>query len=608
MPDIITLLPDSIANQIAAGEVIQRPASLVKELLENSVDAGSTEIKLIIKDAGKTLVQVVDNGKGMSEVDARMCFERHATSKIKNAGDLFSIRTKGFRGEALASIAAIAHVELKTMQEGEELGRLILVEGSEVKKQEATSMTRGTSIAVKNLFYNVPARRKFLKTDSVELKHILAEFQHVALAHPEIFFSCHHNGQDIYHLPASKLKQRIINLLGKNLLDKIIPIEEKSEFVHITGFVGKPDYTKKRMPEQYFFLNKRYIRSPYLAHAVSLAYDRLIPDDQKPFFVIFLELDPAKVDINVHPTKQEVKFEEERLIYNYVKVCVKQALGKYTLTPTLDFELDFQGGMTAMNRSRGSGFPGVSSSSSSGSSGLNFSGPSRPSKEEVQNWENLHKNIQADGEGAIVLRSKWDEKDKGDELELKQGRKPSYQLHGRYILSHIKNGMLMIDQHAAHERILYERFLKHLQSTKNATQQALFPETIELDNAKAEVFTKIVDKLNNLGFKIEKFGGNTFVIQGTPSNLDSNVNPKELVETFMDHYLSNVEFQLGIEDNIARSLSQCTSIHPGKALQPEEMQALIDQLFACEMPYKSPSGHKCFIEMKLEDIKKLFNK
>lgn len=607
MPDIITLLPDSIANQIAAGEVIQRPASLVKELLENSVDAGSTEIKLIIKDAGKTLVQVVDNGKGMSEVDARMCFERHATSKIKTAQDLFEIRTMGFRGEALASIAAIAQVELKTKQASEEVGRLILVEGSVIKKQEATSMAHGTSISVKNLFYNVPARRKFLKTDSVELKHILSEFQHVALAHPEIFFTCHHNGQDIYHLPISNLKQRIVNLLGKNLVDKIIPVEENSEFVKITGFVGKPDYTKKRMDNQFFFLNSRYIRSPYLAHAVSLSYDRLIAEDQKPFFVIFLDLDPQKVDINVHPTKQEVKFEEERLIYNYVKVCVKHALGKYTLTPTLDFELNFH--THTMPASQGTRSGSTVSSGMNPGGGISFPGPKRASKDEIQQWESFHKDIQSEGAPApIILQSKWDDKEKTNELDLAPDIKPPYQLHNRYILSHIKNGVLMIDQNAAHQRILYEKYLQLFQKTKTSTQQALFPETLELDNAKAEVFTQIMDRINRLGFKIEKFGGNTFIIQGTPSNLSTNVNPKALIETFMDNYLSNIEFQLGIEENIARSLSQCTSIPTGKRLQPEEMQSIIDQLFACEMPYKSPQGHKCFVELKLDDIKKQFNK
>jgi len=333
----IKLLPEALANQIAAGEVIQRPASAVKELLENAVDAGSTQIQLILKDSGKTLVQVIDNGKGMSEMDARMCFERHATSKINSSDDLFAINTKGFRGEALASIAAIAQVELKSKEADPDLGIRIVIEGSKIIKQEPTQCNTGSSFSIKNIFYNVPARRKFLRSDPVELKHILDEFQKLVLAHPEIFFTCNHNGNELYHLPISNLRQRIINVFGKSLNEKILPVEETTDFLEINGFVGKPDFTKKKKADQYFFVNNRYIKSNYLAHAVKMAFQDLIADDQYPFFCLYLKIAPEKIDINVHPTKQEIKFEDERLIYNYLRVSIKHALGQFNITPSLDF-------------------------------------------------------------------------------------------------------------------------------------------------------------------------------------------------------------------------------------------------------------------------------
>ncbi len=599
MADIIQLLPDSIANQIAAGEVIQRPASVVKELVENAIDAGASNVKLIVKDAGKTLIQVIDDGNGMSDTDARMSFERHATSKIKKATDLFHIDTKGFRGEALASIAAIAQVELITKTEAEELGRRLVLEGSKVKKHEACQASTGSSFSVKNLFFNIPARRKFLKSDAVELRHIVEEFKRVALAHPEVFFLLYHNGQEIYHLPATNLRQRIVGIIGKHINGRLVPVEEDTEILKLSGFVGKPEGAKKTKGDQYIFVNRRFIKSNYLNHAIRSAYDELIHKDYYPMYVIYLEIDPEKIDINVHPTKTEIKFEDERLIYNYVKVAAKHALGQYSIAPSLDFSADSN--FTAAHRVSKQLDP-LSAEYNRGSS----SGTSEFEKSNLQAWESLYDNLQQTGgessdQESITVPSRISGNLENNQLLTDTG-KPPYQIHASYILSHIKSGVLLIDQQAAHERILYEDNLLMLQGQKSLTQKELFPRTVQLDQSKGGIMHDILDKVNALGFEVENFGDNTFLIHGVPASLAEGDNASELVEKLVDQYADNMELQLGIDENLARSLAVSAAIKRGKNLSESEMRSIIDQLFACDVPYKSPSGRKCYTIIELEEL------
>jgi len=586
MADIIQLLPDAIANQIAAGEVIQRPASVVKELLENAIDAGSDQIKLILKDAGKLLVQVIDNGKGMSETDARMSFERHATSKIRKAEDLFVISTKGFRGEALASIAAIAQVELKTKQADDELGVRIVIEGSSIKKQELCQHQKGTSIAVKNLFYNVPARRKFLKTNAVELKHILEEFQRLALAHPDIFFSLFHNDNEVYHLPKENLRQRIVNIYGKNMNEKLVPVSEETDIMKISGYVGKPEYHKKTRGEQLFFVNDRFIKSPYLNHATMAAYEDLLPKGTYPFYAIFIEMNPDKIDVNVHPTKQEIKFEEERLVYNYVRVAVRHALGQYTMTPTLDFE-------TA---------PGFSNAGAGSSDAAYYSKINAQEESNLANWkklfdgvEEIEDNKQFNFESSLIGND--------EDTIVKQPQ----QLHNSYIMSQIKSGLLIIDQQAAHERILFEKHLSMLAEQKASTQKALFPKTIELSNADSIIFQSMLESINHLGFDIQEFGSDSFIVHGKPAHIDPDANEEKLIKQLLDQYKMNLDLKLEATENIAQAFAVSASVKRGKSLSEEEMLDLINELFACEVPYKSPTSRKCFITIDLDELTKRFS-
>lgn len=598
MADIIQLLPDSIANQIAAGEVIQRPASVVKELMENALDANADEIKLIIKGSGKVLIQVIDNGKGMSETDARMAFERHATSKIRTAQDLFEIKTMGFRGEALASIAAIAQVDLITRQGREELGSHIAIHASSVVKQEVCQAPQGTTFTVKNLFYNIPARRKFLKSDPVELKHIMEEFHRIALAHPDIFFSLHHNGNEVYHLPKGNLRQRIVNIFGKSYNEKIVPVHEDTDHIKVTGYVGKPEAAKKTRGEQYIFVNHRYIKSNYLNHAIRSTYLELINNELHPFYVIFMEMDPSQIDINVHPTKQEIKFEEERLVYNYLKVSIKHALGQYNITPTIDFDIDYN--LTTSSASGGQSVPEFRKQ--------NLSGVKDEFKRDnLRAWETLYKEIEEESPAAVTIESKFSQ----PELDGKDGNSSShskapYQIQQSYILSQIKSGFLLIDQQSAHERILYEKYLAALSKNGFPSQKQLFPEAIDLTPAKAATLKTILPQLNRLGFEIEEFGNDSYIIHGVPVGLESVESGKGLVEELLHQYENNLEFQLGIPENLARSMAISTALKRGTNLQDDEMFSLIDQLFACSVPYKSPSGKKCFISIDMEDIKKRF--
>jgi DNA mismatch repair protein MutL len=600
MADIIQLLPDNIANQIAAGEVIQRPASVVKELVENSIDAGSTEIKIIIKDAGKTLIQVIDNGMGMSSTDARMSFERHATSKIKSTEDLFNIKTKGFRGEALASIAAIAHVDMITCTPDSDLATHIGVDESKIKKQEFIQGNIGTSISVKNLFFNVPARRKFLKSDAVELKHLLEEIHRVALAHPEVKFVVFHNGNETYHLPSGSLKQRIIGIFGKNYEDKLLPVTEEAGLTKVEGFVLKSEVAKKNSGEQYLFVNNRFIKNNYLNHAVKMAYEQLIQSDQYPGYFLFLEVDPATIDINVHPTKTEIKFDEERLIYNIIRVSVKHALGKFLIAPTLDFDMN----VNYFTQQRSINLQ---------SSNFNFQNKdndvTKLERENLKSWQEIYKGISDQKSNtqqtqSVVLQSEIGVGNK--ESEFSSLSKNPYQLHNSYILCHIKNGLMIIDQYYATERILYEENLKSLKGNPKAVQRELFAQTLEVDGSTFALINSLLSQLNNLGFEIGEFGKNTFVIHGIPAELDSNTNSLSLLNEIIDTYKSNMEFQLGVDANIARSYASSAAIKKGKTLNSEEMKEIIDKLFACETPYISPGGFKTFIKYSLDDIQKQF--
>lgn len=621
MADIIQLLPDAIANQIAAGEVIQRPASVVKELLENAVDAGSTKIQLIIKDAGKGLIQVIDNGCGMSETDARMSFERHATSKIRTAVDLFAIRTMGFRGEALASIAAVAQVEMKTRQQSKEMGVRLQIEGSKVINQEPCQASPGTSFSVKNLFYNIPARRNFLKSNPVELKHILDEFQRVALSNPDIHFTVHRDNEELYHLTPANLRQRIVGILGTSSNKKLIPVEEETDIVRIRGYVGKPEFAKKSRGNQFFFVNDRFIKNGYLHHAVMSAYEELINKEQYPLYIIFIDIDPSKIDINVHPTKQEINFDDQRLVYNYLKVAVRHALGQHNAMPSLDFEQESTFNLPVIKQQETPTYrPSAASGSSSGSGksgGANFPSLNQREKSNLQNWEKLYDNLRTPEEEStnsdnaptsLTLESNWsnEDEDSQESRVTKKTQKEPYQIHRTYIINQIKSGFILIDQQAAHERILYEQYLEILQDQSGTTQQQLFTKTIELDGPDTEVLLGILEEVNLLGFDIQHFGQQTFVINGVPAELAGKKDELQVVLQLIEQYKFGLDLNLNYKENIARSMARSAAIKRGQSLDKEEMKTLIDKLFACAIPYKSPTGRNCFHTFELEELAQLF--
>lgn len=600
MPDIIHLLPDSVANQIAAGEVIQRPASAVKEMMENALDAGAETIRLIIKDAGKALIQVSDDGCGMNESDARRCFERHATSKISKADDLFTVRTMGFRGEALASVAAIAQVELKTRQAGGEIGTLVQAEGSRITKQEACSCPAGTSISIKNLFFNVPARRNFLKSNAVEMRHIIDEFLRLALSRPGKFFSLHHDGHEVFHLPKTALKQRIIHIFGNNYSERLVPVEEDTSIIRLQGFAGKPDHARKTRGEQYFFVNNRYIRDAYLNHAVMNAYEDLLPPGSYPFYVLFIEIDPEKIDVNVHPTKNEIKFEDEKPVYAIIRSAVKRSLGRYNIAPTLDFEAD-QNLVEFQQNPKEIKPPVVQVNPE-----FNPFKPARTNYENPRlnlgNWEQLYSISKAEEAPAGSLLGENQENDSPlNELQ-------TYQLHQKYILSHIKSGCIVIDQQAAHERILYERYLHQLENKKGASQQNLFPQTVELNPLDFGLVMELQEDIKTLGFDFREFGKNTIVVDGTPADLPEGSEDKAL-ERLIENYKQNLTLlKLDKRNNLARSLAKNASVKAGTPLSREEMHRLIDELFACKMPKTGISGKPTFITIGLDELAKRFEK
>jgi DNA mismatch repair protein MutL len=612
MPDIIQLLSDNIANQIAAGEVIQRPASAVKEMLENAIDAGATQIHLIIKDAGKELIQVNDNGKGMSPTDARLCFERHATSKIKTIDDLFEIRTMGFRGEALASIAAVAQVELKTRTSNDEIGTHIIIENSTVKSQEPCQHAIGSSLLVKNLFFNVPARRNFLKSNTAETRHIIDEFIRVAMAFPEIAFRFTNNNTDVFNLEAGKLKQRIIGLLGNNLNSKLVPVEENTDVVSINGFVASPDMATKTRGNQFFFVNNRFIKSAYLNHAVAQAYRELISKDEFPMFVLFVDIEPSRIDINVHPTKQEIKFDDDRIIYSFVNSSVKHALSKYSIAPSLDFSLDSTiTSLTAVSQP----FNQTTQDRTKGDFLFQSFGEKGRShfldkKEDIRNWKDLYK-IQEEmpQQNSVTIPSvSRDEVSTEGELELpKEEFKTQFlQVNHAYIIATTKNGCIFIDQNLAHQRILYERF-EQVNFQSLPIQKCLIPQTIELQPADAILLQTIIPDLNLLGYEIEEFGQHTFIIQGVAADVKAG-NEKASIEKIIEsykHYAS--EFKLDKREKLIRTVAMQKAIPHGKKLSEQEMQELFQKLMLCEQPQLSPSGKMIFVKMGAQEINRLIS-
>lgn len=614
MPDKILLLPDNIANQIAAGEVIQRPASAVKELLENAVDAGSSEIKLILQDSGKALVQVIDNGSGMSETDARMSFERHATSKIQTIEDLFHIRTMGFRGEALASIAAVAQVELKTKRGEDETGTYIEIENSLVKRQEPIAMANGTSIAMKNLFFNVPARRNFLKSNAAEMRHIVDEFTRVALSFPHIFFSVTANGQQIFHLESGSLKQRIIQLLGNTYNAKLVSVKEETDYMNIYGFVGKPETAKKTRGDQYFFVNNRFIKSAYLNHAVMNAYQEMIAGDSFPLYVLFIDLEPTQVDVNVHPTKQEIKFEDEKIVYAFVQAAVKHALAQFSVTPALDFDLDssiqqlpsIQQPFTEERRSAATStsiFKGFTEKHQA-----HFIEPGKTT--ELRHWKDFFESSES---GASSQESAVDSLEVNAPLTIHHSPftiddSRLTQLHNQYILVQTAAGFILVNQQAAHERVIYEKLSESMSGAANTAQRSMFPVTLELVQADCVLLEELMTDLHQLGYMIEPFGRNTFVIQGTPADVGQG-NEKIVIEKLLEQYKHfSPDLKFSKREKLIRSLAKQQAIKPGQQLTEKEMQALVNDLFNCKQGNSSPDGKPTFLEFKMEQLEKMFGR
>jgi DNA mismatch repair protein MutL len=601
MPDIIKLLPDSVANQIAAGEVIQRPASVVKELMENAVDAGGRNISVIIKDSGKTLIQVTDNGCGMSETDARLSFERHATSKISSAKDLFAITTKGFRGEALASIAAVAMVELKTRKEGIETGTLVVVNGSKVEAQEPCSCPVGSGFSVKNLFYNVPARRKFLKSDSTELRHIIIEFQKVAIAHSEIRFSLHHNGSEVYNLTPGNHRQRIIGVFGKQINQELITLETDTSLISIRGFIGKPESARRTYGEQFFFVNNRFMKHPYFHKAVAEAYQNILPADAIPSYFIFMESDPASIDINIHPTKTEIKFEDERSIWQILMAAVREALGRFNIVPSLDFDnealIDIPVRSSTEKIPEPPGIEINPRFNPFEREELAYQRPDfieRFERENTANWEKLYSTLEKEDENPESAG------------KIREAERKFFQIKNKYIVCPVKSGLMLIDQKRAHERVLYERFMECLSKNRPVSQTELFPLTIELDPVDYSVLEEIRNDLKILGFTIDFAGENKILLKGRPSNSVS-ADLVEMLEIIIEEYKSTrTDPSAGAKEKLAAAMAGASAIPYGKALVQSEMENLFDSLFACSAPNYSPKGKSVINIITLDDLDKKF--
>lgn len=600
MSDIIHLLPDSVANQIAAGEVIQRPSSAVKELMENALDAGATEIQVIIKDAGKTLIQVIDDGKGMSETDARMAFERHATSKIKSANDLYSLQTMGFRGEALASIAAIAQVELRTKRPEDELGTLIEIGASNVQKQEVITCCNGSNFSVRNLFYNIPVRRNFLKKAATEFGHILTEFNRIAIIYPHISFSLKHNDETVSLLEKSSLRQRIIDIFGKNINKQLIPIENKTSLMEITGFVGKPEVARKQAHNQYFFVNGRYMRHPYFHRAVMQAYDRMLQPETTPCYFINFDIDPSSIDVNIHPTKTEIKFENEQAIWSIIYASVKEALGKFSVLPALDFDQERTMDIPVLTSSVDIKTPQVDFNPSYNPFKQSNSSYDATPKKQNFDWEKLYESFESGDDDSqeavqttITLESgiSSSEAEKTSPIEQRESVSNEYfQFKKRYILTAVKSGLMFIDQHRAHTRVLFEQYLSSIQKQKGASQQMLFPELIDLSAEELIVFEDIKDDLAFVGFDLDCFGKSTYRINGIPSNLEGKDCVSLIKEIIQFCRSTAMDSKTGLQEQLALSLANAAAIPYGKVLSDQEMNNLINMLFACANYNYSPDG------------------
>ena len=639
MSDIIHLLPDSVANQIAAGEVIQRPASVIKELVENAIDADAQNIHVLVTDAGKTCIQIIDDGKGMSETDARLAFERHATSKIREASDLFALRTMGFRGEALASIAAVAQVELKTRLESEELGTRLVIAGSKVESQEAVSCSKGSNFSVKNLFFNVPARRKFLKANSTELSNILAEFERIALVHPEVSFSLYSNDSELFNLPVSPLRQRILAIFGKKLNQQLLNIEVNTTMVKISGYIAKPETARKKGAHQYFFVNGRYMRHPYFHRAVMEAYEQLIPVGEQVSYFIYFEVDPANIDVNIHPTKTEIKFENEQAIWQILSASVKESLGKFSAIPSIDFDTEDMPEIPAFEQNLPPAPPKVNYNSdfnpfkvsSGGSGGGSYTRPkveweglyggltkaskiNEPQQEPEMDWENSpfeeesvvaeEKTISAVSAASSTFSSASSTL-YANEPVIEKGNL-HLQFKGRFILTSVKSGLMLIDQHRAHIRVLFDRYMVQIKQKQGVSQGVLFPEILQLPASEAAVLQGIMDDLSAVGFDLSDLGGGSYAINGIPSGIEG-LNPVELVRNMLHTAMEKGnDVKEEIQHFLSLTLARAAAIVYGQVLSNEEMVSLVDSLFACPSPNYTPDGKTVLTTIKEEDIEKLF--
>ena len=635
MSDIIHLLPDSVANQIAAGEVVQRPSSVIKELVENSIDAGATQVQVIVEDAGKSLVQVIDNGKGMSETDARLAFERHATSKISEAKDLFALRTMGFRGEALASIAAVAQVELRTRAADKDLGVSIIIEGSRVVDQQPVNCPVGANFAVKNLFFNIPARRKFLKSNQTELSNILTEFERIALAHPETSFSLHSGGAAMMNLPAGNFKQRILGVFGKRLEAKLIPVEVKTTLINISGFVGVPSASRRKNAQQFFFVNGRYMRHPYFAKAVQTAYERLIPDGEQVPFFLNLEVAPEKIDVNIHPTKTEIKFEDETPIWQILLAAVREALGKHGVVPSLEFNTEGRPDIPVFTPGGNdvpapqidvnpdynpfATSPSYLSGKGGGAGGSSYTYNNKPAVD--RHWQNAYdaafpqKNendfgdlpdlpADQDAPTAQMFQSLPSE----EQGEMKKSETDYFQFRGQYIITPVKSGLMLIDQHRAHVRILYDRFMARFADKPSVTQRLLFPQRLTLPPSEAVAFEKMMQDLQSVGFEVSSLGGGDFSVLGTPAGTEG-LDASELLQDILQETLDGKSDAAdGIRHRIALTLARRAAMPVGEYLSGAEMSALVDQLFSTGTPNFTPDGQTVLVILAVENIEKLFGK
>lgn len=635
MSDIIHLLPDSVANQIAAGEVVQRPSSVIKELVENSIDAGATQVQVIVEDAGKSLVQVIDNGKGMSETDARLAFERHATSKISDAKDLFALRTMGFRGEALASIAAVAQVELRTRAADKDLGVSIVIEGSRVVDQQPVNCPVGANFAVKNLFFNIPARRKFLKSNQTELSNILTEFERIALAHPETSFSLHSGGAAMMNLPAGNFKQRILGVFGKRLEAKLIPVEVKTTLINISGFVGVPSASRRKNAQQFFFVNGRYMRHPYFAKAVQTAYERLIPDGEQVPFFLNLEVAPEKIDVNIHPTKTEIKFEDETPIWQILLAAVREALGKHGVVPSLEFNTEGRPDIPVFTPGGNDvpapqievnpdynpfdTSPSYLSGKGGGAGGSSYTYNNKPAVD--RHWQNAYAAAfpdkketdfgdvpdfpaDQDAPAAQMFQSLPSE----EQGEMKKSETDYFQFRGQYIITPVKSGLMLIDQHRAHVRILYDRFMARFADKPSVTQRLLFPQRLTLPPSEAVAFEKMMQDLQSVGFEVSSLGGGDFSVLGTPAGTEG-LDASELLQDILQETLDGKSDAAdGIRHRIALTLARRAAMPVGEYLSGAEMSALVDQLFSTGTPNFTPDGQTVLVILAVENIEKLFGK